>query len=118
MNWTTKSHSGMRKMIDNRDYARWIKEAHDDWNDKDAAARLLEDTKSLLFAQKCNALGDMPVNKAEQTIKASIPWHDHVTRIVNAKTAANAAWGEYEYRKVRYEQWKNEEANHRHQSKL
>jgi hypothetical protein len=105
-------------MTDNKDYPRWIKEAHDDWNDKDHAARMLEDTKTLVFNQKCAALGDIPVNRAEQTIKASKDWHDYVVTIVEAKTEANRAWAEYEYRKNQYDMWKNEEANHRAEARL
>ena len=41
------------------------------WADLDAAANLLEETKSAVLAQKMLALGDMPVSKAERSERAS-----------------------------------------------
>jgi hypothetical protein len=36
-------------------------------------------------------LGDMPVSKAEQQVKASEFWSDYIKRMVNTKTQANKA---------------------------
>jgi hypothetical protein len=94
------------------------KEAADDWVDKDAAARLLEETKSLRFAQECAALGEMPVNRAEQTVKANPQWMDEVTRIVQARTVANKAGVLKESIKMRHSEHMNDEANHRAESRL
>ena len=38
------------------------------WVDLDAAANLLEETKSAVLAQKMAELGDMPVSKAEMKV--------------------------------------------------
>lgn len=103
---------------ENEHHYEQIYKAHMDWVDKDAAARILEETKSLVFAQKCAALGDIPVNRAEQTIKASRDWHNWVTNLVNVRTEANKAKARYEYEKNRKEQYMNEEANHRAESRL
>ena len=65
------------------------------WNDLDAAARLLEDPKSAVLAQRISQLlGEFPHYshaKAEAKVKASDAWHDYVQRVVAARTAANRA---------------------------
>lgn len=103
---------------DNKSLSESYKIAGDDWTDKDAAARLLEETKSLLFAQKCAMLGDIPVNRAEQTVKASKEWYDHVVKVVDAKTEANKARIWLETLRMRHSEHMNEEANHRAESRL
>jgi len=45
--------------------------------DADAAANLLEETKSAVLSQQMMALGDMPVSRAEMQVKASGQWHQH-----------------------------------------
>jgi hypothetical protein len=94
------------------------KEAADDWVDKDAAARMLEETKTLRFAQKTAALGDIPVNRAEQTIKASRDWMEEVKSIVDARTVANKAKVYAESVKMRHSEHMNKDANHRAESRL
>lgn len=104
--------------MENRPLSEIWKEAADDWVDKDGAARMLEETKSLRFAQKTAALGDIPVNRAEQTIKASRDWWDEVTNIVNSRTEANKAKVLAESIKMRHSEHMNEDANHRAESRL
>lgn len=104
--------------MDNRPWSEIIYEANQDWVDKDAAARLLEETKSSVFAQRCAMLGDMPVNRAEQTIKASPDWYEYVKKVVDAKTEANRAKAKLEYHKIQKEEFFNAEANHRAESRL
>ena len=73
-----------------------------EWCDLDAAARMLEEGKTTYLAQRMAALGDIPVSKAEKTVKASEDWADYVKKMVNAKTRANKARIELEYLKMRY----------------
>ena len=103
---------------ENRPWSEVIYEKHCDWVDKDGAARMLEETKSLIFAQHCAALGDMPVNRAEQTIKASPDWYDWVTKMVESKTVANQAKAELELARTKKDEFFNNEANHRAESRL
>lgn len=103
---------------ENRPWSEVIFEKHLDWCDKDNAARLLEETKSAVFAQRCAVLGDIPVNRAEQIVKASPDWHDYVVKIVQAKTAANIARANLEYARVRKDEFMNAEANHRAEARL
>ena len=104
--------------MENRPLSEIWKEAADEWVDKDAAARMLEETKTLRFAQKTAALGDIPVNRAEQAVKASREWMNEVANIVNSRTEANRAKVLAESIKMRYSEHMNEEANHRAESRL
>ncbi len=65
--------------------------AGEDWVDKEAAAKLLEDGKSAIMAQWQTELGDIPVNRAEQTVKASARWMDYINKSVSARKEANLA---------------------------
>lgn len=103
---------------DNRPFSEIFHQVATDWVDKEAAAKLLEETKSAVMAQKQAALGDLPVNRAEQIVKASKDWYAHVEKIVEARRVANLAWAEVEYIKMRFNEWTNEEANHRAEARL
>jgi hypothetical protein len=103
---------------DNRPLSQIWKEAADDWVDKDAAARMREETKTLRFAQKVMALGEIPVNRAEHTIKGSQEWMDSVKEDVDARTDANKAKVYMESVKMRHSEHMNEEANHRAEARL
>jgi hypothetical protein len=104
---------------ENRPWSEIWREAASDWVDKDAAARMKEETKTLLFAQKCAAIGDsIPVNRQEQQIKASKDWMDEVKSIVAARTEANAAKVDMEYYKMKYGEQQSADANHRAESRL
>ena len=103
---------------DNRPLSQIFAEKAYDWTQLEAAAQLLEDTKSLIMSQRQAALGDMPVNKAEQIIKASQDWYDHVVTIVDARTAANVAKMELETIKMQHSEWQSQQANARAELKL
>lgn len=92
--------------------------ASEEWVDKDAAARLMEETKSSVFAQKCAALGDIPVNRAEQIVKASADWYRHLLDVVEAKTAANKAKLRRDYLEMRYYEQQRHDANRRAEIKM
>ena len=104
--------------FDNRPWSEIYRVAGEDWVDKEAAAQLLEDTKSSVMAQKQALYGDIPVNKAEQKVKASKEWEDHIKKIVAARQAANHAKIHLEY--VRMAAWEenNKNANARAELRL
>ncbi len=52
------------------------------WVEADAAASVLEETKSAVLSQRMLALGEMTVSKAEMTVKGSPEWTEHVTRLL------------------------------------
>jgi hypothetical protein len=92
--------------------------ASKDWVDKDAAASMLEETKSAVLAQRMAALGDMAVNRAEQIVKASPEWHDWINGMVNARTAANLAKVKLEWIRMRFSEAQSFEATKRAEMKL
>lgn len=89
-----------------------------EWVDLDAAANLLEETKSAVLAQRMSALGDMPVSKAEMQVKASTEWHDHVASICEARRKANLKKVQLDYLRMRHMEWQAINANARHEMRL
>ena len=89
-----------------------------DWVDKDAAARLLENTKSAVLAQMKTALGDIPDSHAEKKVKASEEWMDFITKETNAKTTANLAKVKLEYIRMRFQEWSSASADKRAEMRL
>jgi hypothetical protein len=90
-------------MTNARPQSELYREAAMRWADLDAAARMLEEGKGAVLAQRMALLGDIPVSKAEQQVKASEFWSDYIKRMVNTKTQANKAKIEVEF--VRMQHW-------------
>lgn len=88
------------------------------WVDADAAANILEDTKSAVLAEKMIALGDMPVSKAEMIVKGSPSWHSHVETICAARQKANRLKVQMEYIRMQASEWSSFEATKRAEMKL
>lgn len=88
------------------------------WADAEAAAQLLEDTKSAVLAQKIAEQGDMPHNKAENNVKASEDWRDHIARIVEARKEANLKKLHLEYIRMRFSEAQSMDANARAERRL
>ncbi len=104
---------------ENRPLSEIYLEAAEDWTDKEAAAQLLEETKSAVMAQKQAALGgDLPVNRAEQIVKASPDWHAYLEKIVEARRVANLAKVRLEYLRMRHQEWISSESNNRVGSRM
>jgi hypothetical protein len=93
-----------------------------EWTDAEAAASLLEDLKSSFLAEMMGNLMDtepkLAVNRAEQTVKASQEWQDHVTSIVEARKVANRCKVQLEYLRMRHQEYLSTEANNRLEAKL
>ena len=88
------------------------------WVEADAAASLLEETKSAVLSQRMTALGDMPVSRAEMEVKASAEWHDFVTRMVRAREQANLLKVKLEWLRMRFSEAQSAEATRRAEMKL
>lgn len=88
------------------------------WVDAEAAASMLEDTKSAVLAQKMTALGDMPVNRAEMTVKGSPEWTEHIQKMTDARRAANELKVKLEWMRMRFNEWQSAEATKRAEMKL
>lgn len=88
------------------------------WVDAEAAASLLEDTKSAVLSQRMSALGDMPVSKAEMNVKASAEWSEFIEKMVEARKLANRLKVQLEYLRMRSGEWQSSEATKRAEMKL
>lgn len=82
-------------------------------NELDAAATILEESKTAILAQRKAALGDIPDNKAEKIVKASPSWEDYIKKMVNARTAANEAKIETEWLRMKYYENASDRADER-----
>lgn len=88
------------------------------WVDLDAAASLLEETKSAVLSQRMAALGDVAVSRAELTVKATPEWEDFVTRMVKAREAANLAKVKLEWIRMKFSEQQSYEATARAERRL
>lgn len=109
------------RLFRSENYMPWSEQyriAGEDWADKEAAAQLLEDTKTAIMAQWQVELGDIPVNRAEQTVKASKRWQDHIEKIVEARKAANVAKIQLETLRMRAFEHHDQSANQRTEMRM
>jgi hypothetical protein len=88
------------------------------WCDKEAAADLLESTKSTVLSERMAALGDMPVNRAEMAVKASPEWREFIESMVKARHEANLAKLELEWIRMKFSEQQSSEANARAEKRL
>ena len=88
------------------------------WVNADAAANLLEETKSAVLNQKMLALGDMPVSRAEMIVKGSPEWAEFVTGMVAAREEANKLKVKLEWIRMRFTERQSEEATARAERRL
>lgn len=89
-----------------------------DWVEKDAAANLLEETKSAFLADMMADLGDIPVSHAERQVKASDEWHKFIEDMVGARKASNLAKVKMEWIRMRFSERQSSEATARAEMKL
>ena len=103
---------------DNRSWADKYRHAGETWADLESAAQLLEDCKSTVMAQRQTTYGDIPVNRAEQMVKASPDWEEYVRSCVEARHQANLAKIRLEAIKMSFAEFNNTEANNRIEMKM
>jgi hypothetical protein len=89
-----------------------------EWVEADAAATILEETKSAVLSQMMVKLGDMPVSRAEMQVKASEEWTTFLTVMVNARERANLLKVKTEWVRMRFNEWQSAEATKRAEMKL
>lgn len=89
-----------------------------EWVEADSAARLLEETKTAVLAQRMKALGDMPAAHSEREVKASAEWSDFIAKMVKARTAANLKKVQLEYIRMQFNEYQSFEATKRAEMKL
>jgi len=100
------------------DISEQFRIAGKDWVSKDGTARMLEESKTAVLAQRISQLGDIPHNKAEREVKASPEWHDYISKMVDAKTAANLARIKLDFIRMKASEYQSKEANNRIERKL
>lgn len=105
-------------MDDNQPISEQFRIVAKAWVDADAAANLLEETKSATLSQKMQALGDMPVSKAEMNVKASEQWRHYIETMTEARKRANLLKVKLEYLRMRFQEWNSEAATKRAEMKL
>lgn len=88
------------------------------WADLNAAADMLEEGKSAFLSQKMAALGDIPVSKAELTVKASLEWSDYIKKMVRSREQSNLAKIEAEFLRMRFSEHMSRDANERQQMRM
>ncbi len=103
---------------DNLSWAEKYRKCGEDWADKESAAALLEDCKSTVMAQRQTMLGDIPVNRAEQQVKASPDWEEYIRSCVEARHQANLAKIRLEALRIEFSTWNNNQANERAEFKM
>jgi len=79
------------------------------WVDAEAAASLMEDTKTAVLSQMQMALGDMPVSRAEMQVKASPEWMEFIEKMIETRKQANLLKVHMEYLRMRSKEWTAEE---------
>ncbi len=88
------------------------------WVDAEAAASLLEDTKSAVLAERMIGLGNMPVSKAEMMVKGSEEWRGELLSISMARQAANRLKVQLEYIRMKFMEWQSQNATKRAEMRL
>lgn len=88
------------------------------WIDADAAASILEETKSAFLAKRMAEQGDVPVSRAEMAVKASQEWAEYVESMVNARKNAALLKAQLEYIRMQFTEQQSFEATRRAEMKL
>jgi hypothetical protein len=89
-----------------------------EWVDADAAADLLEEMKSATLSQHMQALGELPVSKAEMIVKASEQWKNYIESMTEARKRANLLKVKLEYIRMRFSESQSYEATKRAEMRL
>lgn len=89
-----------------------------EWVDAEAAASLLEDTKSASLAEKMLAHGDIAVNRAEMLVKGSEEWKLELQSIAMHRQVANRLKVQMEYIRMKFMEWQSENATKRAEMRL
>ncbi len=88
------------------------------WVELDGAARMLEATKSEVMYQMMAKLDDKTMAAREMKVRASPDWNEHVTKTVDARTAANLKKVQLEYIRMKFAEWNSHDANARAEYKM
>jgi len=102
----------------NVEWSEQFRLAAKSWVAKEAAASMLEESKSSVLSQHMMKLADLPVSRAEMQVKASEEWRDFIASMVKAREEANFAKVRCEFIRMRFGEWQSREATKRAEMKL
>ena len=88
------------------------------WVDADAAASLLEDTKSSVFSELVLKSTDTSIARAEHTARASLEYKEHITLMTEARRKANLFKVQMRFIEMRYGEWQSSDANARREKHM
>src|ERR1700756_3187711 len=88
------------------------------WVDSNAAADLLEETKSAILSQMMLKQGDIQVSRAEMNVKASDEWVEFLEKMVEARKQANLLQVHKQYIQMKFAEWNSDNANKRAEMRL
>lgn len=92
------------------------------WADAEAAASLLEDTKSAMLSTKIRQLIEtepgIALNRAEAEVKASAEWREWIESMIEARKKANLLKVQLEYLRMKHSEWQSLEASKRAEMRL
>ena len=88
------------------------------WVDADAAASILEESKSAFLSRLMIEKGDMPVSKAEMQVKASQEWQEYIDNMTTTRANAAKLKVQLEYIRMKFNEWQSFEATKRAEMKL
>lgn len=89
-----------------------------DWVEADAAASLLEETKSANLSQMMLATGADSVSKSEMLAKASPQWTEYIEAMVEARRKANLLKVKLEWIRMKFQEQSSAEATARAERRL
>lgn len=105
-------------MVSNEPLSEQFRLTAKEWVEADAAADLLEEMKTATMSQRMMALGEMPVSKAEMTVKASPEWKSYIEDMTGARKKANELKLKLEWLRMRFSENQSFEATKRAEMKL
>ncbi len=104
--------------MDNRLLSEQFRIVAKNWVKADAAARLLEDSKSAVLARLICEQENVPHNRAETNVKAGEQWQTYITDTVNARTDALTLKVQLEYIRMQHSEQQSHEATKRSEMRL
>lgn len=108
--------------MSNESYSEQFRTVAKSWVDADAAATLLEDTKSAVLSERMQELlraePGLAIARAEAAVKASMEWKEWVFGMVEARKKANLLKVQLEYIRMKHSEWQSHEASKRAEMRL
>lgn len=112
----------MNSPVANLPYSEQFRIVSKQWVDADAAATLLEDTKSAVLSERMQEMiraePGIAINRAEAAVKASDEWKEWIGGMIEARKKANLLKVQMEYLRMKFTEWNSHEATRRQEMKL